>query len=358
MTKGRDDLFSKALLTLAIGALGGWVFYLVGSPLPWMLGSLAFTLIGALSHGKTHIPRQARNIAVPVLGVLIGSRFTVELAEQARQWIAVYGLTAVFLVCATLLGMVYFRRVQGQDPVTAFCSSVPAGISELIMIAPGMGADIRAVVLAHLARVIVVVFTIPFAFRLWAGELEISTTIIGTASALTDPGEMAILLACGVLGLFFAKRLRFPAAPLTGPILFSAIAHLSDLSHIAPPTVLVAAVQVVIGATIGVRFVGISLRGAGRKFLGGIGWAVVLLLMSLAFAVVGSRLLGIDIGLLVLGMAPGGVQEMTLISLSLGLEVAFVSTVHIVRIIMVLGVGLPLFQWIYGDRGLNKQRNA
>ncbi|MBT6344526.1 MAG: hypothetical protein HOJ51_14070 [Tateyamaria sp.] len=159
-----------------------------------------------------------------------------------------------------------------------------------------------------------------------------------------------ILILCGVFGLLLGRRLRLPAAPLTGPLLLSAIAHIFGFSHAAPPLLLVIIIQIVVGAAIGSRFVNINGKETKKHLFLGTIWSALSLALALVFAIFASQVIGYDLSILLLGMAPGGVQEMTIIALSLGFEVAFISLLHISRISLVLGVGVPMMFRLYGSK--------
>ena len=56
------------------------------------------------------------------------------------------------------------------------------------------------------------------------------------------------------------RKLRLPAAIMTGPILLSAVAHLSGLTRTVPPDWAVTLTQLVVGTSLGARFVGLPRR--------------------------------------------------------------------------------------------------
>ena len=165
----------------------------------------------------------------------------------------------------------------------------------MIILGPGLGCDMKSLVIAHMSRIIVLVFTIPIGFRLLAGDLMASVERGMTQAVTIGTNDAVLLVACGIVGFFVGKRLRLPSAALLGPMILSAAAHLSGLTQVAPPTWLVAVVQVVIGAGVGVRFGGIRLREAGPMLRASIGWAVLLVVFSSLLAVVGSWIIGIDL---------------------------------------------------------------
>jgi membrane AbrB-like protein len=339
----------KFLATLSVAAVGGCCFFLLNTPLPWMLGALTFTLFGAVTHGKTCVPKQARSFCSPVLGVLIGSRFSVEIVHQLGDWFSALMLMIVFVAISSLMGFLFFHKISKQDPVTAFCSAVPAGISELMMVGPELGAKMNVVILSHLARIVVVVFAIPIAFWFFFG-VEAQRKPISLQWFSLSWGEGMVLILCGALGLLLGRRLRLPAAPLTGPLLLSAIAHIFGFSQSAPPFLLVIIIQIVVGAAIGSRFVNVNGKETKKHLFLGTIWSAVSLVLALVFAIFASWFIGYDLRVLLLGMAPGGVQEMTIIALSLGFEVAFISLLHISRISLVLGVGVPMMFKLYGSK--------
>jgi hypothetical protein len=73
--------------------------------------------------------------------------------------------------------------------------------------------------------------------------------------------------------------------------------------------------------------------------------------MATVFALALERLTGLPFTALILAFAPGGLAEMTLVSLALGIDTAFVSTHHLFRmLILVLGApfALRLFERVFG----------
>jgi membrane AbrB-like protein len=211
-------------------------------------------------------------------------------------------------------------------------------------------------VLCHAVRVLIVVFVIPLGFGFF-GLLDpvIPATSVAPAAGPAGSGslwhpdlslqEAAILLVCAVLGSWGARRLRLPASFLLGPMVLSALVHISGLTASSPPQALVALAQVVIGAGIGARFSGISLRSVARTLTLSLGANVLLLGLALAFSWLGAELGGASLAANLLAIAPGGVAEMSLIALALGIDVAFVATSHLIRILLVVVAAPQAFRY-------------
>lgn len=81
-----------------------------------------------------------------------------------------------------------------------------------------------------------------------------------------------------------------------------------------------------------------------------IGSTALLLCISLAFALLISSWTGDRFIDLVLAYSPGGVAEMNLIALSLGIEVPFVVLHHLVRVFLVVAGSAAVFRMTKEDR--------
>src|SRR3546814_4067435 len=59
------------LWTIVLGAVGGALFTWLHTPLPWMLGALAFTSIAAIGGARLYLPTDLRRVMMAALGVLL-----------------------------------------------------------------------------------------------------------------------------------------------------------------------------------------------------------------------------------------------------------------------------------------------
>ena len=116
----------------------------------------------------------------------------------------------------------------------------------------------------------------------------------------------------------------------------SAAVHLAGWTEAQPPGILVAAAQVIVGSAIGCRFAGADLALIRRAVLAAAGGTVVLVTVTVAFAVVIGSMTDLQLEALVLAYAPGGLAEMSLIAIALGSDAAFVATHHILRIFIIV----------------------
>ena len=336
---GPGPLAARLGRTLVAGTAGGALFAWLDLPLAWMLGAMVATTVASLGGAKLHVPGPARSIMVAVLGVLLGASFTPEVLDKAREWPLTIGCLVLHLGILVAVLYFYFHRIVGFDAPTAYFSAAPGGLSEMVITGAAMGADDRTIALVHASRMLLVVLTIPLWYRFMTG-VTATLSSIGPSIAGMELTDLALLAACAVAGVAVGRLLRLPAYRLSGPLLASALVHATGLSSSAPPWEVVTVAQVVIGSAIGARFAGVPVRRVLGIMAAALVSAVVMLVSTVAFALVLAPATGIDWRSIVLAYAPGGLAEMSLIALSLGIDTAFVATHHVLRIVLIV-VGAP-----------------
>jgi uncharacterized membrane protein AbrB (regulator of aidB expression) len=163
----RADLL-RLTKALAIGTVGGALFFTLNMPLAWMMGAMVLTTLAALFGVSLHVPGHLRSVMVAILGVLLGSTFTPEALDKVLEWpitlasLALYLLgstftpealdkvlewpitlasLALYLMVVTGMLYVYFRRVMGFDPATAYFSATPGGLNEMVIVGRAMGGE-------------------------------------------------------------------------------------------------------------------------------------------------------------------------------------------------------------------------
>lgn len=340
----RFDRFRPIILGVLIGLSGGVLFWWLRLPLPWMLGSMLATTVASLSGVNLSIPSSWRPPTIAVLGILLGSSFTIEIVARMPTWLPSLAALPFYVLLIGVVSLVYLRRIGRLDPKTAFFCATPGGLGEMVILGDRLGGDLRTISLVHATRILLIVFCVPFAFR-FLGYLPPGTALGPSVAA--GPVDLVVLVLCGVAGFWAGRWLRLPAPGLLGPMVLSAAAHLLGWVHGAPPVWLVGAAQVIIGASIGVRFKDYPVVRVVWMILLGFGLTVFMLGMTLLFGFGLHRLTGLPVEVVVLAFVPGGLAEMSLIALALTDEPAYVATIHIVRITLVVLLASSLYR-LYG----------
>lgn len=321
--------------TLLWGAAGGWVFSLAGIPLAWMIGAMMFTATLAVFGVRLKGPGKSRAVMITVLGVMLGSAFTPDIVGQAGNWVVSIVVLLVFVVVVTAILTWGFQKFANMPKRESLLAATPGGFGEMILIAESYGIDVRSISLIHATRVMFTVMLIPFYFRVFEGYTPPAVSPMGSVA---DMGvtDALVLVACAATGYFGAKKLGIPAAALMGPMFISAVVHFMGWTQAKPPGELVNLAQVVIGTNVGCRFVGVQRRQLINPVGIGIIGAGITLGLAMGAAEILHQLTQLDYHALWISFAPGGLAEMTLISLAMNIDTAFVSTHHIVRILFIV----------------------
>ena len=327
---------------LAIGAGGGGIFALLGLPLAWMMGAMIANAIAAFAGAKLRMDVRLHTFMIVVLGIMLGSAFSPEILGRMAQWWITLVALVVYVGATGAAAFGFFRAVGGYDPRTAYFAGVPGGLNEMILLGGAMGGDDRAISLTHSTRIFLVVMTIPFLFRALAEVAPVARAAAGGASIA--PIDIVLLAASAVAGIFLARLLRLPAPALTGAMIGSAAVHLAGLTEAAPPREVVAAAQLIIGTSIGIRFSGVRFRTIARSLGHAAIATLVMMALSAIFASGLMPLTGLAFRPLLLAFSPGGLAEMSLVALALDIDTAFVATHNLARIAIIVTAAPVVFR--------------
>ena len=332
------------LASLVFGAIGGVIFHWLTMPLAWMIGAMIFTTGAALSGAPVRGSRRIRTIFIPVLGIMLGSSFTPETLGQVSSWVPSVVTMLLFVVIVVAAVGVFLHKAMGFGPVSAYFSATPGGLATMVVIGGEMGGDERRIGLTHSIRIMLTVLIIPFYFRIFEGYVPGGLEPLGSLVDLSLQ-DAAILASC-MLGYPLFKVLRLPSAQILGPMILSAIIHMTGLTTAKPPVEIVNVAQLVIGTGIGARFVGVSVMRLYPVMVAATGGTIFMVGFAAVAALALEALTGLPFAAIWLAFAPGGVAEMTLISLALGVDVAFVSTHHLVRVVFMVIAAPVIFHFI------------
>jgi len=332
-------------VTIMIGLAGALTARWIGTPLPWLFGSVVAVGSAAFAGLKVgsapvQFPTEARFFFVPIIGVAIGASMTPEVLRDIPRWWPLFGARIVLVPIALIAGFAVLRRIGRLDPTTAWFSSMPGGLIEAISMGEQHGADLRMLNLLQFLRLIVCILIVPTIFMITEGGAVGSASgaqieTIGTLGLF----HVAVLVAAGVLGLLLGRKIGLPAAIITGPILLSGAAHLVGLTQASPPGWMVSMTQLVVGLTLGIRFAGLSKKEIGLGVLLTAITVSMALVLALGFGLILSTIIGERIEAVILAFAPGGVVEMSLIAISLEVSVIYVAIHHVARILLAVFFG-------------------
>ena len=334
----------RFLPVFAFGLIGGIAAFMIGVPMPFMLGGIVGAAGFVLWYERADkklpkLSRWVRLVSMSVIGAMIGSRFSPELLTLLPQfWIS--GLALIpFILLAHGGNYAIMRGLGGYDKLDAYFAALPGGIIDSAALAEEAGADLRVVTAQHFIRIILVVTSIPLLFLFIKGDAVGSLAGLSLANSEYDFFDIALLLAIALTGLFIGQLTKLPVSHMLGPLLLSLVLSVTGIVEINIPPWLGHAAQFMVGTALGAQFSGVSrrllMRGLGMGLLAG----AYMLLLAAAFAYLLVQFVPADFGAMFISFAAGGLAEMSLIALSLNFNPVVVALHHLVRILLTVYVG-------------------
>ena len=334
---------------LSVGLVGALIASQVGLPLPWMLGSMLAVTLAALARAPVAPPIGLRRLMVPVLGVLLGSGFSPSVVGQLGEWLVTLAILPLFALLAFAGSFFFYRRIGAYDRVTAYFSAAPGGLNDMMIIGAEAGGDEKRIALAHASRIFIVVTFVAFFYN-FALSVETSGDARPYVQFSDVPiPDLGLLTACAIVGALVGPKLGLPAPQILGPMILSALVHLTGLTDAPPPSLAVNAAQLVMGTVVGSRFAGTPAIEILRDLLLALGSSSLMLVVALGTAVAVATLTPVTLDQSFLAFSPGGLPEMSLLALAMGADVAYVATIHIVRITLVISLAPIAFRILRDD---------
>ena len=324
----------------AVGGACGAVAWVIGLPLPWLLGALL--LVGGVSVSGADVPmyRPLRDGGVLVLLTGVGLTFTPDAAQAMLAQLHIIALGAVATLLFAAMGVPFLARYGNVSRRTAWFACIPGGPAEMSLLGERFGGDPAPIAFSQLMRIVLLVLTLPplMALSGWHGVL--TPQIDATAF---DAAGYALILSAALAVALGLRRLGLATAFLVGPLLVGCGLAILDRAPSSAPYWAMSAAQVAMGVYLGAQFSRKRLA-ALRQFLPGAFINVVMLtLLCAALGVALHWLNDEDSATMILATAPGSVAEMALTANALHLNTPVVLAYHVVRILVVLLLAVPMF---------------
>jgi membrane AbrB-like protein len=326
---------------LAVSALGGAACAWLGTPLPWMIGSMFAMAAIQLAGAGLDAPPGGRDAGMLVVGVSLGLYFTVPVVREVASfwpWFLFLGFAAIGFGAASALVLM---RVGGLDRATAYFGSMPGGASEMALVGERFGAGHAHVALLHSLRLLVVVTVVPVSITLagFSATEDYRPVTVGF-----DAPGLALLLGAAVMAGFAARRLRAPTPFTMGPLFLTIAITVAGVQLSSVPAPLSNAAQVLLGCALGSRFDRGFVSTAPRLVLAFVPAIAVMVALATLVGWLISATSGAYLGTALLSAAPGGIAEMSITAKVLRIGVAFVTAAHVVRYLIVVLFTIPVYR--------------
>lgn len=330
--------------TLIAGALGGTLFYWAELPGGLISGAMiAVAGVGVLGR-PVGLPQPMAHVILMTLGLSLGAMVSPAMVKNLGAYPLTIALLALATFCATFGSSSYLQRVHGWDRTSALLAGSPGALSQIIMLATERNADVAGIAVVQIVRVIILTGALPL--------LLAATGLVGhgplpsrgpPASALV----LAELAAAAVAVSLLMRWIKFPASWMFGAMLASSVLHGAGLVEGTLPQWAYIAALVGIGTLIGSRFGKIR----PRTILSHIGAAFGSFAVAIAISGVFVTMIGLttQVGIsdIVVAFAPGAMDAMLALALTLHIDPVFVGAHHLSRFIFV-SIATPGIVHLFG----------
>lgn len=156
------------LIAIAVGGIGGFIGLKIGLPQGALLGSLLLLAVmnasGVLKVGT--LPTPLLFVMYVLIGVELASRVDRStLGALGKAWLPAILFVAALLVVTVVFSLL-ISRFFSLDLATSLFGTSPGAISGITTMGSSFGANIPVVVAIHTLRVTVLVFAIPWIYKL------------------------------------------------------------------------------------------------------------------------------------------------------------------------------------------------
>ena len=347
---------TRVVLTLLVALAAAQLCAWLHTPIPWMLGPLLATAVASVLGAPTRSAALLRNGGQWVIGAALGLYFTPQVSALVSSlWWAIVLAVLWALALGGLFGLWLQRQhaaelahlPPGAWRATSYFASAIGGASEMTLLAERHGARTDLVAAAHSVRLVIVVVSVPFAMQ-WAQHhwgLQVDARLLPGTQVAHWPGLLWLALATagGAMLMTWLKRTN---PWFMGALLASMVLTLSGVNWSAVPTGLSNAAQLVIGVSLGVRFRREFVHTAPRWLASAATGTVAMMALSLGFGLLLASATGLHPATLILGTSPGGIAEMAITAKVLQLGVPVVTAFQVCRLVAVLILVGPIFQWL------------
>lgn len=340
----RSLAFVKYLPAIIVGLCGAVLAVLLHLPIPWMLGALfacAAATAGGL--GIVTLPNVVERWMRVAIGISLGPPVADSVTRSSEHLSLALLCTICIVTVSVVIGTRWFEHRGPLPRPAAYLTSLPGGLSMLLAMAGDIGNRAQ-VLMAHTVRVVFVVVSISLLARV-LGIAETGTPLLADLqwSNSTSPWMLTALI---IGGFVLAERLKLAGGHVIFPMLLTALLAATTDWSLAPPPLVKTVALLVFGIVLGCEVAGGPRETYGRLFRASLAFTIVFMCCAAALAIGVNAATGIGFLVLFLAFAPGGIAEVSLVALALGLDAGLVALVHACRFLYIILVGPIGLQWL------------
>jgi uncharacterized protein len=334
----------NVLETLVIGTAGGMLFLWAELPGGLISGAMIAVGVAAIAGRPLTVPPLLTQAVLVLLGISLGSLMSRQLLQHVGAYPLTIGLLALATFCSTFGSSLYLQRIHGWDRTSAFLAGSPGALSQITMLAIERGADVSAIAVVQTMRVILLTAALPLLLAVTGIAPSSPPT---AATAIASPLELAELTAAAIAGALLLRLMKFPASWMFGAMIGSGLLHGTGLIEGGLPPSLRAIALVGIGALIGTRFARMKISVLLSHVNAALGSFAISIAITATFVAVIALTTHVRFSDIVVAFAPGAMDAMLALALTLHIDPIFVGAHHLSRFVFV-SIAIPGIVHLFG----------
>ena len=320
------------LETLSIGTIGGVLFLVTGLPGGLISGAMLAVGVAAMLGRPMTVPAHLTQAVLVMLGISLGSLMSRELLQHIGAYPLTIGFLALATFCTTFGSSYYLQRIHGWDRTSAFLAASPGALSQIALLAIEKGADMPAIAVVQTLRVIVLTAALPLI--LVATGLT-SSSAPNLTMTVASPLGLVGLIGASVAVSLVLRMAKFPASWLFGAMIGSSVLHGAGWIDGGLPPLVRGIALIGIGTLIGSRFSRMKASTLLRHLTAGLGSFAIAIVISAVFVMIVAWTTHVRFADILVAYAPGAMDAMLALALTLHIDPIFVGAHHLSRFIFV-----------------------
>ncbi|SEP24994.1 AbrB family transcriptional regulator [Pseudomonas sp. ok266] len=321
----------KSILCLLMAAGFGALLQFEGVPHGLLLGSIVVTALFASKTGIAPATPYGLGYIQVTLGIATGLMFEAWDSETASTMLPSLGVLLICLAVQIALAGWWLTRGAGWNRTDALLAVYPGALAAVFDLLESEKASSK-VIIVHLMRLLLITVLVSFLIPGQAAAVAVADgDPLTTGMALTAFSVIALSVLLGRLLLVIGV----PAPFMLTAIIITAVFVKSGWLHgFHMPDWSLNLAALILGVRIGSRFQGLGfaeLTRHGRTALVSVGLMIV---VAAVFAEVAARWLGCDPLSLWLAYMPGAIETIAIVAFGGGLNVVFILTHHLSRMVL------------------------
>ncbi len=316
-----------------------------------VLGPFMMIIVWKYIRKKSYIwPNPLKNSSLSILGIYFGLYFSLASLQIIVPYLLPYVFITICLIIISITIGLLLSKWLPIDQVTSVFSTIPGGLTEMVIASEDMKAKSSYVLIFQTIRLITVLFTVPTtAVLLFQTTSSQPESLLAyhepTAASLLTYGWFIIPIAVG----FFFKD-KIPAGIVLIPMLLTVGINLTIIDLPSIPEWILIVAQISVGISLAQNISIKDIKSGGVYCIPYFLASMLIISVSFGLGILMSVITTMDHATAILSIAPGGLIEMGLTASSVGGDPAVVSSLQMIRIFMIITIVPVTLKWYFSRK--------